>query len=215
MSNKKHKTNEQTELNQQQKQEEKTIGQEAKQAAKKPNQLEIELNNQKEINKQLLIKITKLEQQVEQLNADFINQVQAKAEQAKTVLNQKLEQLEQAHAQKVSDAVYKIFSQKFDRLLVAINHFSKITDRKYDDEKLNAFIQGFNMISNQMIDGLDDLEISRIIPSVGQLIDDSCMEAVELVPSTNQQSLTIVEVIETGFKYKDKVIKYATVKVAQ
>ncbi|AJQ45451.1 hypothetical protein JM47_02620 [Ureaplasma diversum] len=213
--NKNKKQDQNQQANEQQTQNQVVDQTNREQEQKEINPLEIELNKQKQINQQLVFKVAQLEQQINKLNDDFINQVQAKANQAKELLNQKLNELEQNHNQKVVDAVYKIFSQKFDALLVAINHFSKIVDNQYDDEKLNAFILGFRMIANQMIDGLADLEISKIIPTVGSLIDDSCMEAVELVDSLNYNSLTIVEVVETGFKYQDKVIKYATVKVAK
>lgn len=71
------------------------------------------------------------------------------------------------------------------------------------------------MFSQNMIDGLDNLKITKISPQVNDSLNDEIMEVFEVVENTNKPSMHVVEVISDGFKYNDKVIKFAVVKVAK
>ncbi|MBS5833411.1 MAG: nucleotide exchange factor GrpE [Ureaplasma parvum] len=179
---------------------------------------EHELKKNKElqnINTLLKDKNKQLEEQISQLNQDFIKQLETKAKQAQQILEQKVNELEARHEAKVNDAVFKIFKFKMEPLLDAINHFTKIVNQNYDDPKIQAFIEGFKMFSQNMIDGLDNLKITKISPQVNDSLNDEIMEVFEVVENTNKPSMHVVEVISDGFKYNDKVIKFAVVKVAK
>ena len=190
----------------------------AKQEFKYKELYEHELKKNKElqnVNELLINKNQQLEIQINQLNQDFVKQLETKTKQAQEILEQKVNELEARHETKVNDAVFKIFKFKMEPLLDAINHFTKIVNQNYDDPKIQAFIEGFKMFSQNMIDGLENLKITKISPQINDMLNDDTMEVFEVVQNTNKPSMHVTEVISDGFQYNDKVIKFAVVKVAQ
>ncbi|MCV3743669.1 nucleotide exchange factor GrpE [Ureaplasma sp. ES3154-GEN] len=154
------------------------------------------------------------EQQINQLNQDYIAKITAKTNEIQTILKTKEQALNNRFADDVKQAIYKVYKYDMDTLLTQINHFSKIVNNQYDDPKLQGFLVGFQMIANQMHEGLEDLKIQKITPVVGELLNDETMEVFETVTNTNHPALTIIEVISPGYIYDNKTIKFAVVKVA-
>lgn len=94
----------------------------AKQEFKYKELYEHELKKNKElqnVNELLINKNQQLEIQINQLNQDFVKQLETKTKQAQEILEQKVNELEARHETKVNDAVFKIFKFKMEPLLDA------------------------------------------------------------------------------------------------
>jgi len=75
-----------------------------------------------------------------------------------------------------------------------------------------AFENGFksiDMLYNDILKSVD-LEIGA---EVGDKFDPDIHEAVEVIEDKNMEDGIVVEVLEEGFLYKDKLLNYAKVKV--
>lgn len=199
----------------QQNEETKTSEQKQESSKKQEKDLQKEILKQEQIIENLKLKVLNLEIDLRKKDQEFVSSLEQKAAQAQTILTQKTQELESKFDQKLNDALFKIFSQKTNTLLETINHFNKIVEKDYDDPKIQAFIYGFKMFSQNMIDGLGELKITKITPQIGSVLNDDEMEVFEVIEQENVKSMTILEVVNDGFKFEDKVIKFASVKVAK
>ena len=92
----------------------------------------------------------------------------------------------------------------------ALDSFKKA--RKIITEK--SCISGIKMIEKQLLAALENLKIIRV-KTVGEKFDPNLHNAVMLVEDPNVESGTIVEELESGYMYEDKVIKFSSVIVAK
>ena len=96
-------------------------------------------------------------------------------------------------------------------LLDMIDILDKAVSKETDDDKLNKYLAGFKMISNQIQDILNRYGLTKI-ESLGKPFDPMYHEAIEVV-DVEGESNTIVEVIRDGYMFKDRVIRPSKVKV--
>jgi len=75
-----------------------------------------------------------------------------------------------------------------------------------------AFENGFKSIDMLYEDILESVDL-KLSAKVGEKFDPEIHEAVEVIEDKNIEDSTIVEVLEEGFLYKDKLLNYAKVKV--
>jgi molecular chaperone GrpE len=77
-----------------------------------------------------------------------------------------------------------------------------------------SLIEGYGM-SVQRLDRLLTALGLEPIPAEGQRFDPELMEALEAVAGTNLPAGEVVEEVRRGYKYKDRVLRYALVRVAR
>lgn len=104
------------------------------------------------------------------------------------------------------DGVMKAASAIFP----AIDSFKKA--RKIITDK--SCISGIKMIEKQLLEALAGLKIIRV-KTVGEKFDPNIHNAVMLVEDPNVESGTIVEELEAGYMYEDKVMRFSSVIVAK
>ncbi|SFV62443.1 Heat shock protein GrpE [hydrothermal vent metagenome] len=75
-----------------------------------------------------------------------------------------------------------------------------------------AFENGFKSIDILYADILKSIDL-KPSAKAGEKFDPEIHEAVEVIEDKNIEDATIVEVLEEGFLYKDKLLNYAKVKV--
>ena len=76
-----------------------------------------------------------------------------------------------------------------------------------------AYRKGVEMIMNQFVSTLGKLDVTEI-PSLGEKFDPSVHNAVMHMHDETKGEGEIVEVFQKGFRYGDKIIRFAMVKVA-
>ena len=84
-------------------------------------------------------------------------------------------------------------------------------DRDLSDE-VSKFLSGFKMIYTNLVSILEDFEVKEI-DCKGLEFDPNKMEAVLTDSDKNLPSNVVIEVLQKGYTYKDKVIRVAMVKV--
>ena len=76
------------------------------------------------------------------------------------------------------------------------------------------FRSGIELIYRQFQDALQKIGVQPI-PSVGQRFDPRIHEAVEMVDSTEVPDHHVLDELQRGYKYKDRLLRPAMVRVAR
>jgi molecular chaperone GrpE len=103
-------------------------------------------------------------------------------------------------------------SATIEKLLPVIDNFERALDSVSAEEK-NTFSEGVEMVYRQMMEILDKMGVSEI-EAVGCEFNPEIHNAVMHVDDDAQDANVVVEQFMKGYKYKDKVIRYSMVKVA-
>ena len=105
-------------------------------------------------------------------------------------------------------------AEVFENLLPVIDNFEraiKLDDNDLTDE-ISKFLSGFKMIYGNFIDILNKNEVKEIEAS-GLEFDPNFHQAVLTEKDENKPGGVVLEVLQKGYLYKDKVIRPAMVKV--
>ena len=100
------------------------------------------------------------------------------------------------------------------KILPVVDNFERaimLDDRDLSDE-VSKFLSGFKMIYTNLVSILQELDVKEI-DCKGQEFDPNKMEAVLTDSDKNIPSNVVLEVLQKGYTYKDKVIRVAMVKV--
>ena len=99
-------------------------------------------------------------------------------------------------------------------LLPIIDNFEraiKLDDNDLSDE-VSKFLSGFKMIFGNMNNILQKFEVTEI-EAMGVEFDPNVHQAVLMESGKSKPAGVVLEVLQKGYKYKDKVIRPAMVKV--
>ena len=154
----------------------------------KKDSFETECKNLLEINKSLQEKILRLNAEMQNMNRRF-NEEKA--------------------------SIYKYDGEKLIKeLLPIIDNFEraiKLDDDNLTDE-LSKFLSGFKMIYASLVSTLNAIGVKEI-ECIGKPFDPNKMEAIMTTNIMEEEENVVVEVMQKGYTYNDKVIRVAMVKV--
>ncbi len=83
-----------------------------------------------------------------------------------------------------------------------------------EDEGFKNFVQGIDMVQQQIAEALQRHDIKRIFP-IGEKFDPNSHEAVGAIDSPKVENDCIVEVLQAGYLMHDRVIRPAIVQVCK
>ncbi len=89
----------------------------------------------------------------------------------------------------------------------------KLDDDNLDDE-LSKFLSGFKMIYTNLVNILQSFDIKEI-EAKDKKFDSSLMEAVLTEKKDGTEKDIVLEVLQKGYMYKDKLLRPAMVKVSE
>lgn len=98
-------------------------------------------------------------------------------------------------------------------LVNILTNLDKCVNMETEDPMLKNFLIGFKMINNQLFDRLYQDGLEEIKVEKGMAFDPNIHHAIETTEVEGVESNTITEVVQKGYKYKERVIKPAMVKV--
>ena len=101
-------------------------------------------------------------------------------------------------------------SDVMTKLLPIIDNFDRALS--VESEKQGSFYEGMNMISKQLKDVLISEGLEKI-ECVGEAFDPNLHYGVQIGNEEGYEDDIILEELQTGYKYKNKVIRPAMVKV--
>lgn len=87
----------------------------------------------------------------------------------------------------------------------------KMDDQNLEDE-VSKFLSGFKMMYTNMVDILRSYEVVEI-DCLDKPFDSNYMEAILVEHYDGKEPHTVVEVLQKGYMYKDKLLRPAMVKI--
>jgi molecular chaperone GrpE len=150
--------------------------------------------DKEEIIKDLECKIQEKEQRLLRLQADFDNY-------KKRVLKEK-------------NDIYKYAAEELvNALLPVVDNFERALDSlKGNEESNDGYIQGVEMVFQQFTQVLKKEGVEEI-PALGETFDPNVHHAVAQENKKDYEDNTIIDVLQKGYKLKDKVIRPSMVRV--
>lgn len=97
-------------------------------------------------------------------------------------------------------------------LLQTVDNFERALQTKTDNPDILNYQKGFTMIYNNLINLLNKFEVKEI-DSLGKEFDPKIHQAVMTGYDKDKKENEVLEVLQKGYTYKDKVIRPAMVKV--
>ncbi len=95
-------------------------------------------------------------------------------------------------------------------LLPILDSFDRALQAHAGDENF----RGIELINKQLHDTLAKLGL-RAIPATGEPFDPHLHQAVEMVDTTDAADNTVLEELQRGYKFKDRLLRPAMVRVAR
>lgn len=83
----------------------------------------------------------------------------------------------------------------------------------FDTSENDSLLEGVEMVLKMFYDTLTKNEVEEI-PAEGENFDPHFHNAVMHIEDADYEENVIVEVLQRGYKYKEKIIRYSMVKVA-
>lgn len=160
-------------------------------------------------NKKLVKKIKKLEEENAKLNEEILHLKDQLLREMAEVENFK----KRVNEEKIRERKYAL-SDFLMQLIDVVDTFDKAVNVKTDDEKLKKFLSGFEMVNKNFKQILERNGVQPI-DCLNKPFDPMYHSAVETVKKEGVEPNTVVEVIMTGYTYKDRVLRPSMVKVSE
>lgn len=159
---------------------------------KKENKKEKKNKYQEQI-KELEEKVKELEDKNIRVTAEMVNSLRRKEEENNRLMKYASESL-------IID------------ILSTIDNFERALSVKSDNADIENYQKGFDMIYQNLVNTLNKYEVKEI-ECLGLEFDPSFHQAVMTEHVDGKKENEILEVMQKGYTYKDKVIRPAMVKV--
>lgn len=101
-----------------------------------------------------------------------------------------------------------------EKLLPVIDNFERGMAAMTEEEKATAFAQGIEMVYKQLMTVLEGIGVTAI-EAAGQPFDPDFHNAVMQQPSEEFESGTVIQELQKGYMYKERVVRHSMVMVAE
>jgi Molecular chaperone GrpE (heat shock protein) len=116
--------------------------------------------------------------------------------------------------EKEKAAMYEIGAKSvIEKLLPVLDNFERGLATISDDEKSTAFADGMDMTYKQLVKLLEELGVTPI-ETVGKEFNPELHNAVMHIEDDEFDENTVCEEFQKGYMYRDSVVRYSMVKVA-
>lgn len=100
------------------------------------------------------------------------------------------------------------------KILPVVDNFERGLNAMSEDDKATSFAQGIEMIYKQLTKVLEDAGVT-VIEAQGKEFDPMLHNAVMQQPSEEYESGIVIQELQKGYKYKERVIRHSMVMVAE
>lgn len=146
--------------------------------------------------------IEKLEKELSKVKEDYLR-ARAEMENAKKRLAE----------ENIQNRKYASISL-IEELINPVDMFNKVVNMEQPNPELNNFLIGFKMIANQIVEALKNDGLIEI-EALGKEFDPNLHHAVSKEAGEGLEPNKVIEVLQTGYKYKDRILRPAMVKVSE
>jgi len=173
---------------------------------KNKKEIDIEINENEKVEEkldtnELSERIVELEKKNEELNDRLMRRLAEFENYKKRTDNEKEE-------------LFKYAAQSFILKTLAVYEDLQRSLSHIDNENSDALKQGLKLVGDKFTQILTEQSVTKI-DAMGKEFDHEYHEALLQQPSTDFPANTVINVVESGYMYKDKVIKHAKVIVSR
>lgn len=176
-------------------------------------ELKKEINELKQSNENLRNENNKYQIQIDNINNEYIQKVNEKAKEAKEKLDKKIVEIEEKNKIELEAKINKFIEDKFSSMLETIDRLGLIINTTNSSPEVNNYLQGFKMFLTMFQNSLNEFNIEQIPINIGDKFNEEYMQAFELVDDKKVESGCVSSIVGNAYKYKNKVIKHAVVRV--
>ena len=116
--------------------------------------------------------------------------------------------------EKEKAAMYEVGAKAIiEKLLPVVDNFERGLAAVPEEQKEDGFVTGMEMVYKQLLTMLEGVEV-KPIEAVGQEFNPELHNAVMHVDDETVGDNIIVEEFQKGYTYRDSVVRYSMVKVA-
>ena len=116
--------------------------------------------------------------------------------------------------EKEKSAMYEIGAKDIvEKLLPVVDNFERGFQSVAEEDKEDAFVTGMEMVYKQLMTMLEGVGV-KPIEAIGQEFNPDLHNAVMHVEDETVGDNIIVEEFQKGYTYRDSVVRYSMVKVA-
>ena len=115
--------------------------------------------------------------------------------------------------ERIKDRKYASFSL-VSELIASLDNLNRVVNIETDNEVLKNFLIGFKMINSQLFEILKNDGVSEI-KAKGLAFDPAVHQAVSTEKQEGVEKGIVLEELQKGYKYKDRVIRPSMVKVSE
>ncbi|MCD8123763.1 MAG: nucleotide exchange factor GrpE [Lachnospiraceae bacterium] len=117
-------------------------------------------------------------------------------------------------SEKEKSAMFEVGARSvIEKILPTVDNFERGLGSVPEEQKEDAFVAGMDKVYKHMMKELEELGV-KPIEAVGKEFDPSRHNAVMHVEDENVGENQIVEEFQKGYTYRDSVVRYSMVKVA-
>jgi molecular chaperone GrpE len=182
------------------------------------NNVEQIMKQVQELTETILVKekhISALEEEIKNINQDYVKRISDKANEANIMLKNKIEEITAKTKQELdTHKKYAIEKQAGD-LIDIVNQFELALSYTPTDEKIANYQMGFKMFLTMLKNLLSSLGIDEIKINIGDEFNPEFMECFEFVNSNELSDHTISKIMSKGYKLYDRFVKPAAVYVVK
>jgi len=99
-------------------------------------------------------------------------------------------------------------------LLPVLDDLDRALNAPRDNRHVKHFLKGIKLIEAQLFKVLEDKGV-KPVKALGEVFDPNLHEAVTVDAESDKPDNTVVEELQRGYIYKDKIVRPAKVKVAK
>lgn len=101
-----------------------------------------------------------------------------------------------------------------EQLITPVDMLVKVSNMENNNPEINNFLIGFKMISKQIADILEADGLKEI-DALGKDFDPALHHAIEKEHQDGVEPGKVIQVMQAGYTYKDRLLKPAMVKVSE
>jgi molecular chaperone GrpE len=163
-----------------------------------------------------------LEVDVESLQAQLVamkeknEQLEKDLAESKNHLARSVADLENARRRarkEKEDAVKYASVPLIESLLPVLDNFERALDAADNKEDAKGLLDGVEMVYRQLLQALSDSGLS-MVEALGMPFDPHVHNAVMQVDSTEHESGIVVEELQSGYRFRERVIRPTMVKIS-
>lgn len=156
-------------------------------------------------------------------NEDVVSELEKKLAEKEAIAKDYLDKLQRTMAEydnfrkrtsKEKSQMYENGAKEVaEKFLPIIDNFERALGSVSDEEKGNAFVQGIEMIYKLLLNTMKDLGVEEI-DALYKPFDPNLHHAVSHEENDNYGENEVIEVLQKGYMFKDRVLRFSMVRVA-